>query len=57
MPRFFYAYNLKNFEKFISYIIYVRPSAYFCKTKILKKKSRYLAKQKRHPKFFLNAFF
>ena len=46
MPRFLYMYNLKDFEKFISYIIYIRPSAYFCKAKILKKKSRYLVKQK-----------
>ena len=40
MPRFFYMYSLKDFEKFISYIINVRPSAYFCKAKILNKKSR-----------------
>ena len=52
MPRFFYMYNLENFKKFISYVINVRPSAYFCKAKILNKKNRYLAKQKRHPKFF-----
>ena len=51
MPRFFYMYSLKDFEKFISYIIYIRPSAYFCKAKILKKKSRYLTKQKA-PKIF-----